>query len=98
MKEFKLFAIFLQIAFIVLKLNHTVDWSWWVVALPIILIIALRFLCFMFGVCLALYLERKRKKEWAKYGASTALDYRVKKMIAEREKIAEARRKAQTKG
>lgn len=44
----------LTIAFVVLKLMHYIDWSWWLVCLPTILQVVLPIVIMLLGVLIAL--------------------------------------------
>ena len=67
----------LQIAFIVLKLCGVISWSWWIVLLPIIFIVVLNILVFLFIVCVRTYQSHQFFK---KYGTDDPLAIRKKKI------------------
>lgn len=56
----------LLIAFIVLKLTHVIDWSWWWVLSPFLIPLALMFLILAFIVILARIGKKKSNKKWNK--------------------------------
>ena len=59
MKEFKLFATLIQVAFIVMKLCGAIHWSWLLVISPILLY----FVCMAFRIVLSVfYVEHEIKK------------------------------------
>ena len=80
----------LQVAFIVMKLCGAISWSWWLVMLPIILIVVFNILVLFLYVCAEKYKSRQLFKQ---YGTDNELAIRVKKMQQERENI----RKQKTK-
>jgi hypothetical protein len=49
------FSSLLQVAFIVLKLTHVIDWSWWWVLSPIWVTIAI----LLIGVCVIFIISRE---------------------------------------
>ncbi len=59
MKEFKLFATLIQVAFIVMKLCNAINWSWWLVMSPILAFFAWMFFRFVFSV---FYIKHEIKK------------------------------------
>ena len=56
----KAFLIALGLLFIALKLTEHVDWSWWLVLLPLYLIPAMWTFWVMVGLMLAAAMEDKR--------------------------------------
>ena len=80
----------LQVAFIVMKLCGAISWSWWLVMLPIILIVVFNILVLFLYVCAEKYKSRQLFKQ---YGTDNGLAIRLKKMQQERENI----RKQKTK-
>ena len=80
----------LQVAFIVMKLCGAISWSWWLVMLPMILIVVFNILVLFLYVCAEKYKSRQLFK---KYGTDNGLAIRLKKMQQERENI----RKQKTK-
>ena len=59
MKEFKLFATLIQVAFIVMKLCGAIGWSWLLVFLPILLYLVWMALGFVFAF---FYIKNEMKK------------------------------------
>ena len=80
----------LQVAFIVMKFCGAISWSWWLVMLPILLVVALNALVLILFVCAEKYKSRQLFKQ---YGTDNKLTIRLKKMQQERENI----RKQKTK-
>ena len=80
----------LQVAFIVMKLCGAISWSWWLVMLPMILIVVFNILVLFLYVCAEKYKSRQLFKQ---YGTDNGLAIRLKKMQQERENI----RKQKTK-
>ena len=80
----------LQEAFIVMKLCGAISWSWWLVMLPILLVVVFNVLALLLFVCAEKYQSRQLFK---KYGTDNGLAIRLKKMQQERENI----RKQKTK-
>ena len=80
----------LQVAFIVMKLCGAISWSWWLVMLPMILIVVFNILVLFLYVCAEMYKSRQLFKQ---YGTDNGLAIRLKKMQQERENI----RKQKTK-
>ena len=74
----------LQVAFIVMKLCGAISWSWWLVMLPIILIVVFNILVLFLYVCAEKYKSRQLFKQ---YGTDNELAIRVKKMQQERAKL-----------
>ena len=74
----------LQVAFIVMKLCGAISWSWWLVMLPIILIVVFNILVLFLYVCAEKYKSRQLFKQ---YGTDNGLAIRLKKMQQERENI-----------
>ena len=87
----------LQVAFIVMKLCGAISWSWWLVMLPILLVVVFNVLALLLNV-LALLLfvcaeKYKSRQLFKQYGTDNGLAIRLKKMQQERENI----RKQKTK-
>ena len=80
----------LQVAFIMMKLCAAISWSWWLVMLPMILIVVFNILVLFLFVCAEKYKSRQLFKQ---YGTDNGLAIRLKKMQQERENI----RKQKTK-
>ena len=80
----------LQVAFIVMKLCGAISWSWWLVMLPMILIVVFNILVLFLYICAEKYKSRQLFKQ---YGTDNGLAIRLKKMQQERENI----RKQKTK-
>lgn len=49
----------LQVAFIVLKLCGVIDWSWWLVLVPVLFVLLFSILCFVTVLCIKFYVERR---------------------------------------
>ena len=45
----------LQVAFIVMKLCGAISWSWWLVLLPILLVVVINVLVYLLLVCIKVY-------------------------------------------
>lgn len=73
----------LQVAFIVMKLCGAISLSWWLVMLPILLVVVFNVLVLLF-VCIKLYKSHLLFKQ---YGTDNKLAIRLKKMQQEREKL-----------
>lgn len=56
------FMATLQIAFIVLKICGVINWSWWVVLIPIILFVIINILVTALVLCVKAYKKRRLKK------------------------------------
>lgn len=74
----------LQVAFIVMKLCGAISWSWWLVMLPMILIVVFNILVLFLYVCAEKYKSRQLFKQ---YGTDNGLAIRLKKMQQERAKL-----------
>lgn len=74
----------LQVAFIVMKLCGAISWSWWLVMLPILLVVVLNVLVLFLYVFASLHKSHQLIKQ---YGTDNKLTIRVKKMQQEREKL-----------
>ena len=74
----------LQVAFIVMKLCVAISWSWWLVMLPMILIVVFNILVLFLYVCAEKYKSRQLIKQ---YGTDNKLAIRMKKMQQEREEM-----------
>ena len=62
MKEFKLFATLIQVAFIVMKLCGAIHWSWLLVFSPILLYLVWMAFRIVFSVFSVLLIEHEIKK------------------------------------
>lgn len=74
----------LQVAFIVMKLCGAISWSWWLVMLPMILIVVLNILVLFLYVFVKVHKLRQLIKQ---YGTDNKLAIRMKKMQQEREEM-----------
>ena len=74
----------LQVAFIVMKLCGAISWSWWLVMLPMILIVVGNILVLFLYVFVKVHKSRQLIKQ---YGTDNRLAIRMKKMQQEREKL-----------
>ena len=74
----------LQVAFIVMKLCGAISWSWWLVMLPMILIVVFNILVLFLYVFVKVHKTRQLIKQ---YGTDNKLAIRMKKMQQEREKM-----------
>lgn len=74
----------LQVAFIVMKLCGAISWSWWLVMLPIILIVVGNILVLFLYVFVEV---RKSRRLIKQYGTDNKLAIRMKKMQQEREEM-----------
>ena len=74
----------LQVAFIVMKLCGAISWSWWLVMLPMILIVVFNILVLFLYVFVKVHKSRQLIKQ---YGTDNRLAIRMKKMQQEREKM-----------
>ena len=80
----------LQVAFIVMKLCGAISWSWWLVMLPMILIVVFNILVLFLYVCAEKYKSHLLFKQ---YGTDNGLVIRLKKMQQERENIRKQKNK-----
>ena len=80
----------LQVAFIVMKLCGAISWSWWLVMLPMILIVVFNILVLFLCVCAEKYKSRQLFKQ---YGTDNGLAIRLKKMQQERENLMKQKNK-----
>lgn len=83
----------LQVAFIVMKLCGAISWSWWLVMLPMILIVVFNILVLFLYVCAEKYKSRQLFKQ---YGTDNELAIRVKNMQQERAKLERERSQSPT--
>ena len=83
----------LQVAFIVMKLCGAISWSWWLVILPILLVVVFNVLVLFLYVCAEKYKSRQLFK---KYGTDNGLAIRLKKMQQERAKLERERSQSTT--
>lgn len=74
----------LQVALIVMKLCGAISWSWWLVMLPMILIVVLNILVLFLYVFVKVHKSRQLIKQ---YGTDNKLAIRMKKMQQEREEM-----------
>ena len=74
----------LQVAFIVMKLCGAISWSWWLVMLPMILIVVGNIIVLFLYVFVKVHKSRQLIKQ---YGTDNKLAIRIKKMQQEREKM-----------
>ena len=74
----------LQVAFIVMKLCGAISLSWWLVMLPMILIVVFNILVLFLYVFVKVHKSRQLIKQ---YGTDNKLAIRMKKMQQEREKL-----------
>ncbi len=74
----------LQVAFVVMKLCGAISWSWWLVMLPILLVVVFNVLVLFLYVFASLHKSHQLTKQ---YGTDNKLAIRVKKMQQEREKL-----------
>ena len=74
----------LQVAFIVMKLCGAISWSWWLVMLPMIVIVVFNILVLFLYVFVKVHKSRQLIKQ---YGTDNKLAIRMKKMQQEREEI-----------
>ena len=74
----------LQVAFIVMKLCGAISWSWWLVMLPMILIVVFNILVLFLYVFVKVHKSRQLIKQ---YGTDNKLAIRMKKMQQEREEM-----------
>ena len=74
----------LQVAFIVMKLCGAISWSWWLVMLPMILIVVFNILVLFLYVFVKVHKSRQLIKQ---YGTDNKIAIRMKKMQQEREKM-----------
>ena len=74
----------LQVSFIVMKLCGAISWSWWLVMLPMILIVVFNILVLFLYVFVKVNKSRQLIKQ---YGTDNKLAIRMKKMQQEREKM-----------
>ena len=80
----------LQVAFIVMKLCGAISWSWWLVMLPMILIVVFNILVLFLYVFVKVHKSRQLIKQ---YGTDNKLAIRMKKMQQEREEMEKIRKK-----
>ena len=74
----------LQVAFIVMKLCGAISWSWWLVMLPMILLVVFNILVLFLYVFVKVHKSRQLIKQ---YGTDNKLAIRMKKMQQEREEM-----------
>ena len=87
----------LQVAFIVMKLCGAISWSWWLVMLPILLVVVFNVLALLLNVLVfLLYVCAEKYKShllFKQYGTDNGLVIRLKKMQQERENIRKQKNK-----
>lgn len=87
----------LQVAFIVMKLCGAISWSWWLVMLPVLLVVVFNVLVLLLNVLvLLLYVCAEKYKShllFKQYGTDNELAIRLKKMQQERENIRKQKNK-----
>ena len=69
----------LQVAFIVMKICGAISWSWWLVMLPMILIVVFNILVLFLYVFVKVHKSRQLIKQ---YGTDNKLAIRMKKMLS----------------
>ena len=74
----------LQVAFIVMKLCGAISWSWWLVMLPMILLVVFNILVLFLYVFVKVHKSRQLIKQ---YGTDNKLAIRMKKMQQERDEM-----------
>lgn len=74
----------LQVSFIVMKLCGAISWSWWLVVLPMLLIVVFNILVLLFYVYIKVYESHQLIKQ---YGTDNQLAIRLKKMQQKREEM-----------
>ena len=74
----------LQVAFIVMKLCGAISWSWWLVMLPMILLVVFNILVLFLYVFVKVHKSRQLIKQ---YGTDNKLAIRMKKMQQERKEM-----------
>ena len=74
----------LQVAFIVMKLCGAISWSWWLVMLPMILLVVFNILVLFLYIFVKVHKSRQLIKQ---YGTDNKLAIRMKKMQQEREEM-----------
>ena len=74
----------LQVAFIVMKLCGAISWSWWLVMLPMILLVVFNILVLFLYVFVKVHKSRQLIKQ---YGTDNKLAIRMKNMQQEREEM-----------
>ena len=74
----------LQVAFIVMKLCGAISWSWWLVMLPMTLIVVGNILVLFLYVFVKVHKSRQLIKQ---YGTDNKLAIRMKKMQQERKEM-----------
>ena len=87
------FMATLQIAFIVLKICGVINWSWWVVLIPIILFVIINILVTALVLCVKAYTKRRLKKL---FGTTNPLEIRMNQIQKQREEL-ERKRKERMK-
>ena len=88
----------LQVAFIVLKLCGVIDWSWWLVLVPVLFVLLFSILCFVTVLCIKFYVERRdRMMKEEMYGTANPLKIRMVKMQRQREELERQREERKRK-
>ena len=83
------FMATLQIAFIVLKICGVINWSWWVVLIPIILFVIINILVTALVLCVKAYKKRRLKKL---FGTTNPLEIRMNQIQKQREELERKRK------
>lgn len=83
----------LQVAFIVLKLCGVIDWSWWLVFVPVLFVVLFSTLCFVVALSIKNYAERRdRRMKVEQYGTANPLKIRMAEMQRRREALERMRK------
>ena len=83
----------LQVAFIVMKLCGTISWSWWLVLLPILLVVVINVLVYLLFAFIKVYKYQILKQ----YDTDNEAAIRLKEMQQEREELERERNNVLTK-
>lgn len=87
------FMATLQIAFIVLKICGVINWSWWVVLIPILFFVVINIAAHLFLWWVESYKKRRLKKV---FGTANPLEIRMNQIQKQREEL-ERKRKERMK-
>ena len=87
------FMATLQIAFIVQKIYGVINWSWWVVLIPISLFVIINILVTALVLCVKAYKKCRLKKL---FGTTNPLEIRMNQIQKQREEL-ERKRKERMK-
>ena len=83
----------LQVAFIVLKLCGVIDWSWWLVLVPVLFVVLFSTLCFVVAFGIKNYAERReRRVKIGQYGTANPLKIRMAEIQRRRKKLERMRK------